>query len=123
MKKIYLFISILLLLCSSELLSQTLPNPSQLSTGQGPVGTLDPNWQVSNTLFPLGGAIPNPIGLVYSPALINNNCAPGAWVNPASLAPPLNNGNWISSNTGTVCDREAGSRYYRLTLNLPQGCN
>jgi hypothetical protein len=89
-----------LILCSLLLssffgMSQSFPNPSSLSTGQGAIGTLDPIWQVSPWY---ASAPPNPIGLAYSPALINNNCAPGAWVNPGTLPAPINNGNWITGN-------------------------
>jgi len=97
------------------------PNPVTLATGQGPVGTLDPLWTVSPwyTTNP-----PNPIGLTYGPALINNNCAPGAWVNPASLPPPTNNGKWITGNDASCADNtNSGYRYFRLTLNLPSTCN
>jgi gliding motility-associated-like protein len=101
--------------------AQTFPNPATLSTGQGPIGTNDPIWQVS-PLTP--GMPPNPLsGIVFSPAYIDNNCAPGAWVNPASLPPPVNNGNWITS-PGQPCASNAlaGYLYYRLTLNLPPDC-
>ncbi len=106
----------------TELVSgQSFPNPASLSTGQGPIGSLDPNWEVSTwyTNNP-----PNPIGLTYSPALINNNCAPGAWVTPSRLPAPINNGNWITgsdANCGT--NLRDGYRYFRLKLNLPALCN
>lgn len=100
---------------------QSFPNPASLSTGQGPIGSLDPNWEVSPwyTTNP-----PNPIGLTYSPALINNNCAPGAWVTPSRLPAPINNSNWITgsdANCGT--NLRDGYRYFRLKLNLPALCN
>ena len=101
--------------------TQSFPNPATLSTGQGAIGTLDPIWLVSPwyTTSP-----PNPIGLTYSPALINNNCAPGAWVNPAALPPPVNNGNWITGNNANCGSNTVdGYRYFRLTLNLPPDCN
>lgn len=97
------------------------PNPVTLATGQGPVGALDPLWTVSPwyTSNP-----PNPMGLTYTPALINNNCAPGAWVNPASLPPPTNNGKWITGNDASCSENtSSGYRYFRLTLNLPSTCN
>ncbi len=100
---------------------QQFPNPVTLSTGQGAVGTLDPLWTVSQwyTSNP-----PNPMGLTYTPALINNNCAPGAWINPASLAAPLNNGKWITGNDASCADNtSSGYRYFRLTLDLPADCN
>lgn len=118
MKRLIICISFL---CSVYGHAQTFPNPSTLSTGQGPIGSLDPIWQVSPwyTASP-----PNPIGLSYSPALINNNCAPGSWVNPATLPPPVNNGNWITGNDANCANNTtAGYRYFRLTLNLPADCN
>lgn len=114
---------ILLILASSVLHihGQSFPNPATLSTGQGAPGTLDPIWQVTQMYSSLP---PNPIGLTYSPALINNNCAPGAWVNPAALPPPVNNGNWITYQ-GAPCSGNLldGYCYFRLTLNLPTNCN
>jgi gliding motility-associated-like protein len=102
-------------------LGQSFPNPASLSTGQGAIGTLDPIWLVSPWF---ASAPPNPIGLSYSPALINNNCAPGSWVNPATLAPPVNNGNWITGNDANCANNTAaGYRYFRLTLDLPTDCN
>jgi gliding motility-associated-like protein len=102
-------------------MAQSFPNPASLSTGQGAVGTLDPIWLVSPWF---ASAPPNPIGLSYSPALINNNCAPGSWVNPATLPPPVNNGNWITGNDANCASNTAaGYRYFRLTLNLPADCN
>lgn len=119
-KFIYLNLFICLFSISLNIEAQTFPNPATLSTGQGPNGTNDPIWQVSNwfNVWPTGT-----MGLTYNPAFISNNCAPGAWIDPASLAPPLNNGNWISS-AGMPCD---GISYayvaFRLTLNLPTDCN
>ncbi|MES2593079.1 MAG: PKD domain-containing protein [Bacteroidota bacterium] len=101
--------------------SQTFPNPVTLSTGQGTPGSIDPLWVVSPwyTSNP-----PNPIGLTYGTALINNSCAPGAWVDPASLAPPMNNGNWITGSDAPCANNPFdGYRYFRLTLNLPPDCN
>jgi gliding motility-associated-like protein len=100
---------------------QSFPNPATLSTGQGMAGEADPLWLVSPwyTDNP-----PNPIGLEFGPALINNNCAPGAWVNPADLPPPINNGNWITGTEASCADNSIyGYRYFRLTLNLPADCN
>jgi gliding motility-associated-like protein len=99
---------------------QSFPNPATLSTGQGVPGSIDPIWLVSQlyTTTP-----PNPMGLVYSPALINNNCAPGSWVSPSALPPPINNGNWITQN-GIPCGNGTnGFIYFRLQLNLPTTCN
>jgi hypothetical protein len=99
---------------------QSFPNPATLSTGQGVPGNTDPIWLVSQ-LFTSNP--PNPIGLVYSPALINNNCAPGAWVSPSALPAPINNGNWITQN-GIPCGNGTnGFIYFRLQLNLPSTCN
>ena len=97
------------------------PNPITLSTGQGTPGTQDPIWLCS----PWSATIPgNPMGLTYGPTLINNNCAPGAWVDPASLTPPMNNGNWITgTEANCAANTAAGYRYFRLTLNLPPDCN
>ena len=106
---------------TQNILCQQFPNPVTLSTGQGAVGSLDPLWVVSPwyTNNP-----PNPIGLTYTPALINNNCAPGSWVDPASLTPPLNNGKWITGNDASCADNtSSGYRYFRLTLDLPADCN
>lgn len=102
-------------------IAQNFPNPATLSTGQGASGTNDPIWQASTAWY----ATPqNPMALTYGPALINNNCAPGAWVNPATLPPPVNNGNWITG-AGNPCNTNtsSGYRYFRLTLNLPPDCN
>jgi gliding motility-associated-like protein len=102
--------------------SQLFPNPATLSTGQGIIGTFDPIWLVSPSY---SSSPPNPIGLSYTPALINNNCAPGAWVDPASLSAPVNNGNWITSNNDANCANNTldGYWYFRLTLDLPSDCN
>ncbi|MBC9813307.1 hypothetical protein H9Y05_12585 [Crocinitomicaceae bacterium CZZ-1] len=118
MKRLF---AILLLVASANLNAQFFPNPATLSTGQGAPGTQDPIWLCS----PWSSTIPgNPMGQTYGPTLINNNCAPGAWVDPASLPAPMNNGNWI---TGTESDCAANStdgyRYFRLTINLPPDCN
>ena len=100
---------------------QKFPNLSKLSTGQGVAGGLDPVWLVSQwySINP-----PNPNSLTYSPALINNNCAPGAWVTPSSLPTPINNGNWITG-TNTPCNNNTndGYLYFRLPLDLPSDCN
>jgi len=101
--------------------SQLFPNPATLSTGQGAIGTFDPIWLVSPWY---ASSPPNPIGLSYTPALINNNCAPGSWVDPASLPAPVNNGNWITGNEANCANNTAdGYRYFRLTLDLPPDCN
>ena len=118
MKNFLLLISFILYL-SENLQAQAFPNPATLSTGQGAPGTQDPLW-VASPWFT--SSPPNPIGLTYSPALINNNCAPGAWVSPNALPPPVNNGNWITG-TDAPCTGITGYRYFRLTLNLPADCN
>ncbi|MCP4520194.1 MAG: gliding motility-associated C-terminal domain-containing protein [Cytophagales bacterium] len=117
-----IFISLLSLFSIYTISAQGLPDPSSLSTGQGSAGSLDPNWQVSDQIFGHSAVKPNPIGLAYSPAIINNNCAPGAWIDPASLPVPLNNGNWISG-ADSPCRGPGGSRYFRLTLDLPEDCS
>jgi gliding motility-associated-like protein len=113
---------ILFLVLSINSYSQLFPNPATLSTGQGIIGTFDPIWLVSPSY---SSSPPNPIGLSYTPALINNNCAPGAWVDPASLSAPVNNGNWITSNNDANCANNTldGYWYFRLTLDLPSDCN
>jgi gliding motility-associated-like protein len=100
--------------------AQSFPNPATLSTGQGTPGNNDPLWLVSGWY---SSNPPNPMGLTYNPALINNNCAPGAWVDPASLPPPTNNGNWISGASPCSSNTNDGYIYFRLTLNLPSDCN
>lgn len=105
----------------STLQAQSFPNPADLSTGQGPVNTIDPLWLASPwyTSNP-----PNPMGLTYISTRINNNCAPGAWIDPATLPPPVNNGNWITGSDGDCAtNSNSGYRYFRLTLNLPADCN
>lgn len=117
----FLFIIILIISWLGKVQSQTFPNPVTLSTGQGSPGSLDPLWLVSPwyTTNP-----PNPIGLTYGTALINNTCAPGAWVDPASLPPPMNNGNWITGSDAPCSSNPFdGYRYFRLTINLPADCN
>ena len=111
------------LFCSIENYAQAVfPNPSTLSTGQGAQGTLDPVWTVSDLWY--YSSPPNPMGLTYSPALINGNCAPGNWVNPTTLPVPVNNGNWITgADAPCNTDTSSGYRYFRLTLNLPADCN
>jgi gliding motility-associated-like protein len=112
---------LLFLILTLNVYSQSFPNPAGLSTGQGSIGSLDPIWLVSPWF---SSSPPNPIGLAYSPALINNNCAPGAWVNPATLPVPINNGNWITGNDANCANNAAdGYRYFRLTLDLPADCN
>lgn len=120
LKKILFLIALTLVLFGNAH-SQSFPNPVTLSTGQGAPGALDPIWVVSPwyTASP-----PNPMGLTYIPGLINNNCAPGAWVDPAALPPPVNNGNWITGSDGSCANNALwGYRYFRLTLDLPPDCN
>lgn len=114
---ITLFIALLPL----YLQGQSFPNPVTLSTGQGAIGSVDPLWLVSPWF---NNNPPNPIGLNYGPALINNNCAPGSWVSPSALPSPINNGNWITGTEASCVDNTInGYRYFRLTLNLPSECN
>lgn len=112
---------VLLFIVNTALQAQVFPNPATLSTGQGSPGSLDTTWSVSGWY---ATNPPNPLGLTYTDALINNNCAPGSWVDPASLQPPVNNGNWITG-TGSNCGTNTndGYIYFRLTLNLPADCN
>lgn len=106
---------------SGRLNAQTFPNPATLSTGQGAPNTIDPLWLASPWY---ATSPPNPMGLTYIPTLINNNCAPGAWVDPASLPAPVNNGNWITgSDDNCATNTNSGYRYFRLPLNLPADCN
>ena len=113
-----------LLLVTTYTFSQTFPKLKELSTGQGKIGDLDPNWMISEYIS--SNQVPtNPNLYNYTKALINNNCAPGSWVDPSSLPFPVNNGNWITSQ-GESCNRTGipgGFRFFRLTLNLPKLCN
>ena len=117
--KFFILTLFLLISLSGNVYSQSFPNPATLSTGQGSIGSIDPIWVVSPWY---SSNPPNPMGLSYSSAVINNNCAPGSWVDPAALPPPVNNGNWISSS-GTPCTGNTGYLYFRLPLNLPADCN
>jgi gliding motility-associated-like protein len=101
--------------------AQIFPDVVSLSTGRGTPGTYDVLWKVNNqwlTVEPL-----NTLTLNYSPAYINNNCAPGAWVEPSLLPAPINNGNWITSDDATCGNNTSGYRVFRLELNLPSDCN
>ncbi|MDP1746371.1 MAG: hypothetical protein Q8L90_12385, partial [Bacteroidota bacterium] len=119
--KFFLLIIVFIFTLSGDVHSQSFPNPATLSTGQGTPGSLDPIWTVSPWY---SSSPPNPMGLSYSPALINNNCAPGAWVDPAALPPPINNGNWITGSDAPCSgNTNDGYRYFRLTINLPSDCN
>ncbi len=114
-------IAFLLLFQVHELIAQVFPNPAKLSTGQGTAGSVDPIWTVSSWY---ASNPPNPMGLTFGTALINNNCAPGSWVNPAALPPPVNNGNWITGAAANCgANYNDGYIYFRLTLNLPADCN
>ena len=119
LKSIIFLVSFLVF--SKQSYAQTFPNPASLSTGQGAANTIDPLWLASPwyTVSP-----PNPMGLTYISTLINNNCAPGAWVDPTTLPAPVNNGNWITGSDGNcAANTNSGYRYFRLTLNLPADCN
>jgi gliding motility-associated-like protein len=110
------------LLFSGLVNAQSFPNPITLSTGQGPPKTLDPIWQCSSgwTINPP----PSTLSLTYSPALINNNCAPGSWVNPSNLPPPVNNGNWITSSLDSCAtNKDTDYIVFRLPIDLPASCN
>ena len=101
--------------------AQNFPNPVTLSTGQGAIGALDPIWTCSEWFVTQPGS---PVGATFQPALINNNCAPGSWVDPAALTPPMNNANWITGNEANCAtNSSAGYRFFRLTLDLPPDCN
>ena len=124
MKRLHLLLVYFLIsFCSVKSYAQTtFPNPSTLSTGQGTQGSLDPLWTVSDNWYYANP--PNPMGLTYSAALINGNCAPGSWVDPTTLPVPVNNGNWITgADAPCNTDTSSGYRYFRLTLNLPADCN
>lgn len=113
-----LLIFFLIVQCACTTLhAQFFPNPNTLSTGQGTIGQLDPIWTVSQWYNTNPGS-PNGSGPVYTPALIQNNCAPGSWANP------LPGANWITGQ-GANCNLNAafGFRYFRLTLDLPADCN
>ncbi len=118
----------LILICAlftSGKISAQFPNPATLSTGQGAIGTTDPTWLVSDW-FPYPGPPPNPLtgGVTFTPAYIDNNCAPGSWINPTTLTPPLNTSNWITNQSyPCASNTNSGYIYYRLPLNLPAECN
>jgi gliding motility-associated-like protein len=119
--RIFLLVTAFVSVLAFNLKAQVFPNPATLSTGQGPAGSLDPIWTVSPWY---ATNPPNPLGLTYGAALINNNCAPGAWVDPAALPPPVNNGNWITGNGGSCGNNSNdGYIYFRLALDLPADCN
>ncbi len=114
-----ILIIIIILIIPGSLQSQIFPPAASLTTGQGAVGSNDPIWLATDwyTVVP-----PNPMGLTYAPALINNPCVTNFWVNPSTLPSPLNNGNWITGS-GALCSGQTGYRYFRLPLNLPADCN
>ncbi len=120
--KTFLLAIALMLVFAGNVAAQAFPNPATLSTGQGTPGSFDPIWTVSQWY---ATNPPNPLGLTYGPALINNNCAPGSWVDPSTLPPPVNNGSWITGGSGTPCSNNTndGYMYFRLTLDLPADCN
>lgn len=116
----YYFLVIILLIGTNSF-GQLFPDPTTLSTGQGTPGSNDPIWTCSQwyTAQPT-----DPSSAVYTPALINNNCAPGSWVDPATLPAPMNNGNWITGQDANCAQNTStGYRFYRLELNLPADCN
>ena len=97
----------LLSLIAYDMRSQVFPNAAQLSTGQGIPGQIDPLW-LSSEWFNSPPA--SPIGIAFDSCLINNSCAPGAWVDPGTLPPPVNNANWITGNDGP-CDQNSGDGF------------
>lgn len=119
--RIFLLVTAFVSVLALNIKAQVFPNPATLSTGQGTAGSLDPIWTVSPWY---ATNPPNPLGLTYGAALINNNCAPGSWVDPAALPPPVNNGNWITGG-GASCSNNSndGYIYFRLALDLPADCN
>ena len=88
------------------------PTVKDLSTGQGTIGGLDPNWTVSQPIS-LTSIPTNPDIYNYTPAFINDNCAPTSWVSPTTLPAPINNGNWIIAQ-GTNCETKGGTGEYRF---------
>lgn len=120
MKKALLFL-LFIVASAPSIFGQLFPNPSTLSTGQGTPGANDPLW----TCSPWYSSPPSsPTGATFTPALINNNCAPGNWVSPASLPAPMNNSNWITGQDANCAQNtSAGYRFFRLQLNLPADCN
>ncbi len=120
-KLLYFFGFITILFCSTLSFGQLFPNPATLSTGQGTPGNTDPIW----TCSPWYATQPTDAsGATFTPALINNNCAPGSWVNPSSLTAPMNNGNWITGqDANCATNTSTGYRFFRLELNLPADCN
>lgn len=120
MKTIFTFLFILFACQIKVVQAQLFPNPATLSTGQGAIGTTDPIWLVSSWY----SSPPNPMTISYVPALISNNCAPGSWVSPSNLPPPVNNGNWITNpNYPSASNTIHGYIVFRLTINLPPDCN
>jgi hypothetical protein len=112
---------LLLLILPFFVSAQIFPDVVSLSTGQGTPGTYDVTWKVNNLWFttePL-----NTLTLNYSPAYINNNCAPGAWVDPSLLPAPINNGNWITSDDATCGNNTSGYSVFRLELILTSDSN
>lgn len=113
-------LTILAIVIGTTAQAQVFPDAASLSTGQGNIGELDTVWSASRWF---DSPPSSPLGLLYTPALINNSCAPGAWVDPTQLPPPVNNANWITGSEGS-CDNNpiSGFRFFRLTLELPEDC-
>jgi gliding motility-associated-like protein len=102
--------------------TQVFPNPISLSTGQGAPGSNDPIWLVSQQCF--SSAPPNPTSgsVTFSPAVIQNPYN-AAWIDPATLPAPVNNGDWIGfSATSAAGDNSGCYRYFRLPITLPPDC-
>jgi hypothetical protein len=115
------FLLVVFFITFTNVNGQNFPNPATLSTGQGVPGTYDVTWEV-NTQW-LAVEPTNTLLLNYTDAYINNNCAPGFWVEPSLLPPPVNNGNWITSDDATCGNNTSGYRVFRLPLDLPSDCN
>jgi gliding motility-associated-like protein len=111
----------IILIIPFYVVAQNFPSLASLSTGQGVPGTYDATWEVNTQWLVVEPT--NTLLLNYTDAYINNNCAPGAWVNPSQLPPPVNNGNWITSDDATCGNNTSGHRVFRLPLNLPSDCN
>jgi len=117
--------------CNSAQLSvKEFPTDSSFSSGQGALGTKDPNWEVSSILYkgdldltPNDLPPPNFPSIVYRNALIVPPCNV-SWVEPNTLPIPFNESNWISgTNVQCASDQENFVyRYYRKSFNLPCNC-
>lgn len=120
-RTLFLLVTLFFILTGlNNLQGQSFPNSASLSTGQGAVNSLDPVWTVSQQWYATNPGSPTTASPAptFLPALINNNCAPGAWVVPMAGT------NWITGqDANCATNTGAGYRYFRLTLNLPADCN